>query len=186
MKARKFMAVAASVLMLMACSAPPPKPAPVPQVVVQPKLNMNDSQDVAGASSVQRDEYKKITIYRGPNIANKQPDQLYIVATKTDFGGISYQIFAIINYSGAWRFYNNAHDTKGNSLDITLMTRHLDKCTRNDCAHSEDIVINVTKKYLEEYMQSGLRIRVSAKAGEDEVFIIPPGYIKAFLSLSEK
>lgn len=186
MKVRNFIAVAASVLMLLACGAPPPKPAAkhAPQVVA-PKLNMNDSRDVAGASSVRRDEFAKTTIYRGPNIANKQPDQLYVVATKTDFGSITFQIFAIINYSGAWRFYNNVHDAKGNDLDITLMTRHLANCTRNDCAHNEHLAIDVTKQYLEDNMQRGIRLRVNGKAGEDEIFIIPSGYIKAFLSLPD-
>lgn len=185
MKARKIIAVSASVLMLLACSAPPPKPVPPPQVAPL-KLDMNDAQTVAGASIVKRDEYKNATYYKGPNLASKQPDQLFISAWKTDAGSVTYQIYVIINYSGAWRFYNEAKDTKGNVMDITLMTRNLAKCTRNDCLHNEHLVIDVTQKFLEENKQNGLRFKLSGKAGGDEVLFIPSGYIKTFLTLPYK
>ena len=146
---------------------------------------MNESEDVAKASTVKREEYNKATIYKGPNVASKPSDQLYIRAAKTDFGRVDYQIFAVINYRGTWRFYNWAYDADGNSLDLAVMTRNLDQCKSNDCAHNEDLVISVTKKYREGNMDSGLRFWVSAKKeGVKEEFYIPSGYIKAFLSLS--
>lgn len=182
MKARKFIAVAASVLMLSACGAPAPKSTPQ----AGPPLNLNDPGAVARASSVQRDEYGKTTIYRGPNAAKKQLDQLFIRARKTDFGSVDYQIYVAINYNGVWRFYNWAYDTNGKTLDIMLLSRNLDQCKGNDCEQNEHLSIDVTRKYLEENMHSGLRFWVSAKEEVKEVFFIPPGYIKAFLSLSDK
>lgn len=183
MKLQKSVVVAASVLILSACGAPPPKPNPAPQVVAPPKLDLNDSEAVAGASSAQRDEYNKTTHYIGPNIAEKHPDQLFIRAWKSDIGRVTYQIYVTINYSGAWRFYNTAKDARSNTLDLAVLTRNLGPCQRNDCSHSEHLEIDVTQKYLEENMQSGLRVTVSGKAGEERVFFISPGYIKAFLSL---
>lgn len=188
MKAQKIIAFAASVLMLSACGAPPPKPAPPappPPAPTAPKLNMNDARDVVRASSVQRDEYSKTTFYRGPNIAGKPQDQLYIRASKTDFGNIAYQIYIVANYSGVWRFYNQAHDTQGNSLYFTPISRKLNQCQNDDCAHNEFFSIDLTQKQLKEYSQGGLRFRVSGKAGKEE-FSIPAGYIEAFLSLSGK
>lgn len=185
MKAQKSIAVAATVLMLSACSAPPPKPTPIPapRVVAPPKLDLNDTQAVAGAFSVQRDQYNIATHYVGPNIAEKYPDQLFIRASKSDIGRVTYKIHVKINYSGAWRFYNTVKDSNSNILDLAVMTRQLDHCQRNDCKHSERLEVDVTQKYLEENVQSGLRFRVNAKTGEEEEFFIPPGYIKAFLSL---
>jgi hypothetical protein len=171
--------------MISACGAPAPKPAPDPKPVAAPNLNLNDDQSVAERSSVQRERHSRTTIYRGPNAATKPSDQLYIRASKTDAGDVSYQIYVVIGYSGAWRFYNWAYDTNGNSLYLTVMTRNLAACNRDDCSHNEHLVIDVTRKYLEENMQSGLRIRVSGKKEDaKEEFLIPAGYIKAFLTLS--
>lgn len=185
MDARKIIAVTACIFVLSACGAPPQKPTPAPQPVAPPKkLNLNDPQDVAGASSVQRDEYKKTNIYRGPNIAEKSPDQLFIRAWKADTGNVTYQIDIAISYSGVWRFYNHAYDVNGNALDLMLLTRNLSQCQSNDCSHNEHISIDVTQKHLQEYKNTGLRFWVSGKVGK-EAFFIPAGYIKAFLSLSD-
>jgi hypothetical protein len=185
LKAQESIAVAATVLMLSACSAPPPKPMPIPapRVVAQANLDLSDTQAVADAFSVQRDEHNIATHYVGPNIAEKYPDQLFIRASKSDIGRITYKIHVKINYGGPWRFYNEVKDSKGNILELGVMTRQLDQCQRNDCKHSERLEVDVTQKYLEENLQSGLRFRVNAKTGEEEEFFIPPGYIKAFLSL---
>lgn len=183
MKARKIIALTVSVLMLSACGTPPPKPAPQAATPPPPKLNLDDSAAVAGASIVQRDEYMKTTLYTGPNIAEKNKDQLFIRAKKSDIGGVTYQIYVKINYSGVWRFYNQAYDAKGNALYTTLLSRNLAQCQNNDCSHNEQVSIEVTRMHLEDNMQGGLRFKVRGKAGE-EAFFIPSGYIKAFLSLS--
>lgn len=182
MEAQKIMAVAASILMLAACSSP--GPAPAPQAVTPPGLNLNNAQDVAGASVVQRDEYGTTTIYRGPNLASKAQDQLFILARKTDAGSVTYQIYIAISYSGVWRFYNWAYDDDGKTLDLTLLSRNLAQCQNNDCMHNEHVSVDMTRRYLEEHIQSGLRFWLSGKAGKEE-FFIPPGYIKAFLPLSD-
>jgi len=184
MEAQKIIALAASVLMLSACGAPAPKPTPPAPKAVAPQLNLNDAQDVAGASSVQRDDYAKTTTYRGPNLASKPQDQLFVQARKTDAGSITYQIFVKINYSGVWRFYNQAYDPEGNALYTTLLSRNLAQCQDNDCVHSERLSVDVTRNYLQEHLQSGLRFSMRGKADE-EIFFIPSGYIKAFLSLAE-
>ncbi len=181
MEAQKIMVVAASILMLAACSSRGPAAS---QAVTPPGLNLNNAQEVAGASVVQRDEYGTSTIYRGPNLASKAQDQLFILARKTDAGSVTYQIYIAISYSGVWRFYNWAYDDDGKTLDLTLLSRNLAPCERDDCVHNEHVSVDVTRKYLEEHLQSGLRLWLSGKAGK-EAFFIPPGYIKAFLSLPD-
>lgn len=169
--------------MLSACGAPAPK---LPPQGLTPSLNLNDPQAVAGASSIERDELGTTTIYRGPNAAKKHLDQLFIRARRTDAGSVSYQIYVVINYIGVWRFYNWAYDTNGNTLDLMLLSRNLDQCRSSDCAQNEHLSIDVTREYLEEHKQSGVRFWLSAKEEITEVLFIPPGYIKAFLSLPDK
>lgn len=183
MKVRKFIAVAASIFTLSACGTPPK---PAPQAVTPAKFNFNDPGDVAAASSVKLDEYGTSTIYRGPNVASKPGDQLFIRAQKTDAGAVTYQIYFVINYSGVWRFYNWAYDTNGNTLNLMLVSRNLAPCQSNNCSHNEHLSIDVTPKYLEENRHLGLHFWVSGKAADEEVLFIPAGYIKAFLSLSDQ
>jgi hypothetical protein len=186
LKVLKFIAVAASILMLSACGSTAEKDAlqTMPQ---SPKFDMDDPLSVAKATKVQRGESNLATVYKGPNIAGNPRDQLYIRALKSDVGSISYEIYVVINYTGYWRFYNLAYDTYGKNLDLTVMTRNIDECKRIDCVQQELLIVDVTRKYLEENMQSGLRFWVSAKKEKTrEVLFIPSGYILAFLSLAGK
>ena len=186
LKVQKIIAVAASILMLSACGSPARKDAlqTMPQSM---KLDPDDPLSVAKATKVQQGDSSWATIYKGPNIAINPGDQLYIRALKSGSGSISYEIYVVINYIGYWRFYYLAYDTYGNNLGLTLMTRNIDECKRIDCVQQEILIVDVTRKYLEENMQGGLRFWVSAKKEKTrEVFFIPSGYIIAFLSLAGK
>jgi hypothetical protein len=178
--------VAASILMLSACSTTADQK-DVQQIMPPQKLDLDDPLSVAKATKVQRGESNFATIYKGPNVASNPQDQLYIRALKSDAGNITYEIYVVINYTGYWRFYNLAYDTYGNILDLTVMTRDIDECKRIDCVQQELLIVDVTRKYLEENMQGGLRFWLSAKKEKTrEVLFIPSGYIMAFLSLADK
>jgi len=186
LKVQKFIAVAASILMLSACGTPAQKDALQTMSQAQ-KLDPDDPLSVAKATKVQRGESNLATIYKGPNVASNPQDQLYIRALKSDAGNISYEIYVVINYTGYWRFYNLAYDTYGNILNVTVMNRDIDECKRVDCVQQELVIVDVTRKYLEENMQGGLRFWLSAKKEKTrEVLFIPSGYILAFLSLAGK
>lgn len=185
MKSRKIFTVALSVLILSACGARAPRPSYQPVAITpKPKLDLNDSQAVAGAISIKRDDFKKITNFVGPDAVENSPDRVFIRASKSDDGRVIYQIYVMDYYSGDWRFYDSAYDSNGNRLDTTLISRKVDSCDRYGCSHEEHIGLNVTRTYLEENKEGGIRLKISGKAGE-EVFSIPSGYIKAFLSVAK-
>lgn len=170
MKTRNFFVAVVSAIALAACV---------------PRLNFNDPQAVAGAISVQHDDFKKVTNYQGPNASSNFFGTLFIRAWKTDATeSIRYQIYVMDYYDGDWRFYNSAYDSNGNNLDTTLISRDVGSCSRYGCSHYEHLGLNVTREYLENNQESGIRFKVSGKAGE-EVFFIPPAYIKAFLSVAK-
>jgi len=157
------------------------------QTKMPTKLDLDDPLSVAKATVVLREDYNLTTIYRGPNISSNPQDQLFIRAMKTDTGNITYQIYVIINYTGIWRFYNWAYDTYGKTMMLTNMTRDIGECKRIDCAQHEFVILDVTRNYLEENMQSGLRFWMRGKEEKaKEVFFIPSGYIIAFLSLADR
>lgn len=173
MKVGTIISVAATALTLSAC------------VTTAPRLNVSDPQAVSGAISIQRDDFKKTTNYKGPNASPDILDQVFIRAWKTDAtGSITYQIYVMDYYNGDWRFYHSAYDSNGNSLNTTQISRDVGSCSRYGCSHEEHLGLNVTREYLEKNQDSGIRFKVSGKAGE-EVFFIPGGYIKAFLSVAK-
>jgi len=186
LKVQNFIAVAASILLLSACGSPTRKDTSQTMTPTT-KLDLDDPRSVAEATIVQRGESNLTTIYKGPNVAGNPRDQLYIQALKTDAGNITYQIYIVVNYTGVWRFYNWAYDTYGKTLVLTNMTRDIEVCKRADCSQQEFVILDVTRKYLEENMQKGLRFWLSAKKEKTrEEFLIPSGYIIAFMSLAEK
>ncbi len=153
------------------------------RVVPRPKVNWNDVQSIASAISVQRDDLKKITNFKGPSCSSSILDTVLLRAWKSDEDGrTSYQIYVIDYYHGAWRFYDTASDSKGNNLDIKLNSRDVSSCDYFTCAHQEHLGINVSREYLEENQENGIVFSLKGK-GREETFIIPSTYIKAFLSV---
>lgn len=152
--------------------------------VPKPKINWNDVQSIASTISVQHDNLKKTTSFRGPNSARGILDTVMLRAWKSDeSGGFSYQIYVIDYYHGDWRFYDTASDSKGNSLNITLSSRDVSPCDYTTCAHYEHIGINVSRDYLEENKEHEIVFTLSGK-GREETFMIPSAYIKAFLTVT--
>jgi len=169
----------AGIFMLTGCAEPEPR------VVPRPKVNWNDVQSIASAISVQRDDLKKTTNFKGPNSSKGVLDTVLLRAWKSDENGeFSYQIYVVDYYHGDWRFYDTASDSKGNNLVIKLNSRDVSSCDYFTCAHQEHLRINVSQEYLEKNQEDGIVLKVSGKGGE-ETFIILPTYIKAFLSVAK-
>ncbi|KAF0155031.1 MAG: hypothetical protein FD159_2366 [Syntrophaceae bacterium] len=168
MNARKMWTVVTILLILSSCAA---------------RVNLNDQQALAKAISIEHDDFKKITSYTGPNIGEK-PDRLLIRAWKSDAtGNIDYQIYVMDSYFYAWRFYDSAYDSNGNSLKATLISRNFYYDFAKIGIYEEDLGLEITREYLEKNQENGISFQISGKAGKKEVFTIPPAYIKAFLSV---
>ncbi|RFC37240.1 MAG: hypothetical protein DID92_2727743304 [Candidatus Nitrotoga sp. SPKER] len=166
-------------LILTGCAEPEPSIAP------RPKINWNDVQSIASAISIQHDDLKKTTSFKGPNSSKGILDTVLLRAWKSDEGGgFSYQIYVIDYYHGDWRFYDKAFDSKGNTLNITLNSRDVSSCDYSTCAHYEHLGMNVSREYLEKNQENDIVFKVSGNGGE-ETFTIPSAYIKAFLSVAK-
>lgn len=155
---------------------------------IVPRVNLNDQVSVSQNISVSRDDFEKITSYDGPNAATTDAgyDFVRLRAIKMDgYKGYLYQIYVNDYYRGEWRFYDSATDSNGNSLETILFDRKTRVCSSDTCSHTEQLGIMVSKEYLESNQNSGVKFRISGKRGS-EVFYIPPGYIKGFLSYLNK
>lgn len=151
-------------------------------IATAPKLDIFDPLQVSSAINVQRDDFKKVTNFRGPNVAQNRDDNVFLRAWRPDSTGkVDFQIYVSDYYGGGWRFYNTAYDDGGNRLDTTTISRNVIYCSYGSCTYREDLGLNVSRAYLEKKQDSGLTFQVSGQAG-NQVFFIPGGYIKAFLS----
>lgn len=148
-----------------------------------PPMNWNDPQEISSKINVQYDNFKKVTEFTGPIVRLEYSGYFFIRAWKYDNDNeITYQIYVKDRYADDWRYYDSAYDSDGNIIDVTLIAQKVDSCYDWGCMLEEHIGLNVDKSYLEKHIESGLRFKVSGKAGEN-IFYLTGSYIKAFLEV---
>ncbi len=127
-----------------------------------------------------RDEFRKVTEYRGADVHPYLQDDVFIRAWRPDGQAVRYQIYVVHYYSGDWRFYASAHDLDGKTHDVTLISRDVVGCSRYGCSKTETIGLNVDRAYLERYRATGVTFKLYGRAGE-KVFTLPSDFIANFL-----
>lgn len=151
----------------------------------KPKPMLTDPQAAASETRISHDEFKKITTFLGANAS--EYNTLRLRAWKQDSdNSVNYQIYLTSFYNVQWRFYNEAYDSKGSKLDFVSIDRKVSSCSGSGgCYYEETVGLNVTRKYLEENQDTGIRYKISGKAGE-AVGFLPAAYIKGFLISFDK
>jgi hypothetical protein len=158
---------------------PSPIQTPAPTAKVEPP-----QVDLRSTIKVRYDEFEKLTEYKGANVATGL-DVVFLRAWKPDKSPMVMQIYVMDYYRDEWRFYHSAWDSDGVKLDTTQISRDVGVCSRySGCSHYEHIGLNVTRDYLEKHRRTGVRFKLSGKAGE-EVFSIPAAHIDAFLEVAK-
>jgi hypothetical protein len=152
-------------------------------------FNPNKPQAVANITQVTHDDFEKLTIYHGPDVLSKEPTELFLYAVKSDAtGGFTYRIYI---KSHSWPYYHSAYDSNGKGLQLSTTYRDgPNNCmpdlsgNYNLCRYEEEVVLPVTEEYLKENQETGIRFKAIGER-TDQVFFIPPGYIKGFLSVTK-
>ena len=163
----------------------PPIQTPAPIVKVEPP-----QVDLRSTIKVSYDEFEKLTEYEGANVSTGS-DVVLLRAWKPDKSPMIIQIYVMDYYHyeywdhDEWRFYHSAWDSDGVKLDTTQIAQKIGSCNRySGCSHYEYLGLNVTRDYLEKHRRTGIRFKLSGKAGE-EVFSIPAAHIEAFLEVAK-
>jgi hypothetical protein len=165
------MKLAVSLLLALALSA-----------CVGPTVNPNDPQAVARNVHVQRDEFRKVTVFTGPS-ALDELDLVLLRAFRSDGGSTSIEIYLRWQYEDS-RFhgYRSALDSNGNQLSVRNISQNVVTCKAAwACVYAENVAVNVTRAYLENNRQTGIRFKLIGDGGES-VFSLPPAYIAGFLA----
>jgi len=166
-------------------------------------VNYSDSQTVASLVTSDTDDYKKITIFRAPNIAklpetieykanqylqgdSPENSKVYLRAIRSTEGKqlTVYQLYISSNYlasRNSWKFYNEAIDSNGKKLKMNIIDRKVGDCGQYGCSLEETLGITMLKQDLEEYALTGLKVKLYSKNGSSQIYYIPGGYISGFL-----
>jgi len=138
--------------------------------------------DISKRIKIKYDEFEKTTKYDGPLEKWENCDNIFLRAWKADSAkDTAYQIYVIDYYNGKWRFYKYGYDDDGNALDVISIDRDVDSCRYGNCSLREHVGINVSRKYLENRKDRGIKFKISGDAGEEICGLDSP-YIKAFLA----
>lgn len=149
-------------------------------------VNWSDANSIAKFVGVGRDDFKKLTTYRGPELTEGFlyiKKTVFLRAWKDDrTSAIQYQIYAIDGYRGDWHFYDHAYDSSGNKMEFVPIDRQVVTCDGNWCWFQEEFGLNVSRNYLESHKASPIVFKSSGKGGE-QTFSLPATYVQAFLSI---
>jgi len=138
---------------------------------------LTDPNWIAARITIERDDFRKMTIFRGPWIEAYLGDGLRLCAYKK--ADLEYQIYLQVNPFSSWHSYDYAYDSDGKKLWMTSQFRPVVSWIVQDC------FISVSKKYLQNHSSSGIRFKLYPEEMKEKVFFIPPAYIQAFLSVTE-
>lgn len=142
----------------------------------------------AAGTTVERDDFKKVTSWVGPNCASARWDYVVLRAFREAGGAAAYQIYVMDYYDdGAWRFYDQAYDSQGRKMDLSVLARDVGHCsgTGAGCSHFETIGLRVTREYLEAAASTGIHFQVEGRRGKAQ-FVVPAGYVQGFLQVAAK
>lgn len=152
-------------------------------------IDPNDKAAVASKVTVERDDFKKLTQYKGPKIELTDINmflvgtwytQINLRAWKIDSGSSTYQIYVEANHQ-SWMFFDTAYNSNGDQLNTTVIAREVGSCNTDSCWHREILGLNITREYLEKNTTNGISFQISGQNGKAS-YTIPPAYVQAFLS----
>ncbi len=150
-----------------------------------PALNWNNPQEIASKISVEKDDFRKVITYQGPEYGEYY-DIILIRAWKDlETMLVKYQIYVRATTFDDWMNFNSCYASDGQKLDMKNISSNVTYCTQNGCWCAEDMGLDVDKSYLEKHINNGLKIKIYGQKGQRE-FYLPGIYISAFLNHIEK
>ena len=143
-------------------------------------VDIHNPTAVAARITVQRDDFKKVAIYRAPRFEYKNK-WMHMRAAQTYHGQPLTQQLVVELSTWGWAFFDTAYDSEGRRLDVTVLDRSVFSCSSGICLNNETVALNFPMGYLQAHASSGLRLQISGKRGE-QVVEVPPAYLTGFMS----
>ena len=152
------------------------------------RVDANDPVAVQKEVEVERDTFKNIVYYRGPevsNTANEDSDApelegLALHARTGEDRQTRYFLSVTDYYDGDWRGFDQAFDSTGGKFHA-LAVKHKVNC-HLFCGYAEMLDIELSRQYLEAHAHTGLTMRLYGPSGAASApFTLPAGYLQGFM-----
>lgn len=101
-----------------------------------------------------------------------------------DEQSVRHQIYVDIQYHREeWDHWRNANSEEAEELEVTRINTDVSRCsaTTNRCTYNEIIGIGVEHEKLTRFEETGLRIRLYARSGREQDFVLSSEQIQAQL-----
>ena len=152
-------------------------------------IDWSSTASITSHIEITTDPYKHTISYVGPNAATQPGDHVMLRAWMLPSGTVAYQVYIedvhtydIVRGGTGWRFYAAAHDTDGQRLPMTLISKDVMWCGQYTCEYREIVGIDLTRDYIEAHTTAGVKIQISGKRDE-ETITLPGPYIQAMLTV---
>jgi hypothetical protein len=101
-------------------------------------------------------------------------------------GKVKHQLFIVIKYSNDWRYYQSASFINGDYQELTVINTEVVKCQSYRslgvlCDYRETLGLSFSDASLNSFKEEGLKIRINAKSGHENILEVPANYIKGYL-----
>lgn len=107
---------------------------------------------VQAQTTVQRDEFKKLVKFTGPDFSPLPNGQKFsLIGTREDKGAESFLIYVEENHGCGWHFYNSVRDIDGNALNFFKGGSDVNCSGSNYCSFFENSGVGVTRDHLEQH-----------------------------------
>lgn len=149
-------------------------------------VDVSSPAAVTSGVVVKRDDFKKLIEYRAPFMQLGFGDgSVYLrgfESTNKDVHKLVAPVtqLSVTLYPRSWMFLDSAYDADGRRLEVKVLNRSVDSCSKYTCLHNEAVAITLPTGYLSTH-KDGLRIQVSGKGGSYEV-AVPGAYVQGFLT----
>ena len=101
-------------------------------------------------------------------------------------GKVRHQLYIVIEYDNDWRHYQSASFLGGSNQDLTVIDREVTGCHSYSslgvfCDYRETLGLSFSDTDLNAAKEEGLKIRINAKSGHENILELPANYIKGYL-----
>ena len=152
---------------------------------------------VAGGVEVIRTSFDSKTKYVGPRLRDTEFAGLFNGYDYKDFrlrgwrddqiNLTTHQLYIEIDYTErSWRFYYSANAEGGQSLGLTQINQEVRRCHVYQyfgslCDFRETLGVPIDHQFLIEKQNTGFSVRINARSGDSNIFVVPARYIQGYL-----
>lgn len=161
-------ALVAAVLALQACVAVGRAPAPVPA--------LRSAEEVGAAVERQRDAYRRVERFIGPQVAVGRDVRWHLERTRPDVG--AEELALQVEWRGAsWKFLSSAYDIEGRRYEL----RRVEQSVSSDARVFEHVAVVLPLARVREERDGPLKLRLCGEKSDLDLEL-PRPHLRGFLA----